>query len=32
MMSGYKKGLKILLLTDDQYLLVNDGKYTIESM
>jgi dipeptidase E len=32
MKSGYKKGLKIVLLTDDQYLLVNDGKYTIESV
>lgn len=32
MKSGYKKGLKIVLLTDDQYLLVNQGKYTIESI
>jgi dipeptidase E len=32
MKSGYKKGLKIVLLTDDQYLLVNDKKYTIESI
>jgi len=32
MKSGYKKGLKIVLLTDDQYLLVNQGNYTIESI
>lgn len=32
MKSGYKKGLKIILLTDDQYLLVRDGVYTIESI
>lgn len=32
MKSGYKKGLKIVLLTDDQYLLVNQGRYTIESI
>jgi len=32
MKSGYKKGLKIVLLTDDQYLLVNDNKHTIESI
>lgn len=32
MNSGYKKGLKIILLTDDQYLLVNRGTYSIESI
>lgn len=32
MKSGYKTGLKIILLTDDQYLFVKDGKYTIESI
>jgi dipeptidase E len=32
MQSGYKTGLKIVLLTDDQYLLVKDDKYTIESV
>jgi dipeptidase E len=28
----YTKGLKVLPLTDDQYLLVDQGKYTIESI
>ena len=32
MKSGYKKGLKIILLTDDQYLLVDQNKYSIESI
>ncbi len=32
MKAAYKKGLKIILLTDDQYLLVEDGRYTIESV
>jgi len=32
MKTGYKKGLKIILLTDDQYLLVDGGKYSIESI
>lgn len=32
MRSGYKRGLKIVLLTDDQYLLVKDNSYTIESI
>lgn len=32
MKSGYRKGLKIILLTDDQYLLVDHGKYSIESI
>ena len=32
MKSGYKKGLKIVLLTDDQYLLVDEKRYTIESI
>lgn len=32
MKSEYKKGQKIILLTDDQYLLVNNNKYTIESV
>jgi dipeptidase E len=32
MQSGYKKGLKLVLLTDDQYLLVNENTYTIESI
>lgn len=32
MKSGYKKGLKIVLLTDDQYLLVKDDTYTIQSL
>jgi len=32
MQSGYKKGLKIILLTDDQYLLCEDNMYTIESI
>ncbi|MEO8582091.1 MAG: Type 1 glutamine amidotransferase-like domain-containing protein [Patescibacteria group bacterium] len=32
MKSAYKKGLKIILLTDDQYVLVSDHHYTIESI
>ena len=32
MKAGYKKGLKIILLTDDQYLLCENGKYTVESV
>lgn len=32
MKSGYKTGLKIVLLTDDQYLLVRDKAYTIETV
>lgn len=32
MKSGYKKELKIILLTDDQYLLVDHNCYTIESI
>ena len=32
MKNGYKKGLRIILLTDDQYLLVEEGKYSIESI
>ena len=32
MKSGYKKGMKIILLTDDQYLVVNENKYRIESI
>lgn len=30
--NAYKQGEKIALLTDDQYLLCEDGKYTIESV
>lgn len=30
--SAYKTGLKIILLTDDQYLFYDDGKYTVESV
>ena len=29
---GYKKGSKIILLTDDQYLLVHNSHYTIQSI
>lgn len=29
---AYQKGAKIILLTDDQYLLVNNGTYSIESV
>jgi dipeptidase E len=32
MSAGYKKGLKVILLTDDQYLLCEDGKFSIESV
>lgn len=32
MRAGYRKGLKIVLLTDDQYLLIENSKYTIESV
>lgn len=32
MKAGYKKGLKIILLTDDQYLLVDGNKYQIHSV
>lgn len=32
MKSEYKKGHKMILLTDDQYLLVENGKYSIESL
>lgn len=32
MKAGYKKGLKIVLLTDDQYLLVEGEKYQIHSI
>lgn len=32
MISEYKTGLKIILLTDDQYLLVKDNKFTIETI
>ena len=32
METAYKKGLKIILLTDDQYLLVQNDRYTIESI
>ncbi|PIY80110.1 MAG: hypothetical protein COY80_04605 [Candidatus Pacebacteria bacterium CG_4_10_14_0_8_um_filter_42_14] len=30
--NAYKKGNKLVLLTDDQYLLVENGKYSIESI
>lgn len=32
MKSGYQTGLKIILLTDDQYLVVENDKYAIESI
>jgi dipeptidase E len=32
MQSGYKTGHKVILLTDDQYLIVENGQYTIESI
>lgn len=30
--AAYRNGLKIVLLTDEQYLLVDNGRYTIESI
>jgi len=32
MKNTYKKGSKVVLLTDDQYLLVENDKYSIESI
>ena len=32
MMDAYKRGQKIILLTDDQYLLVDNGTYSIQSI